>query len=265
MTKVETEHSSGKGWLDAQTPPLSRIGLGTVAFGRTTGLKYKKPIVRPGDKALLELLATARKLGINLLDTATAYGDSQVRLGALIADDPYWVVMTKVGERHAGGRSTYDFSRDALEADLERARSELRRDTLDIVLLHSNGNDEPALMTGQALETLKRAQSTGVVRCIGASLKTTAGIEAAWAAEVDLLMLTLNKTEPELAPRIRESDARGIRVVIKKPLASGTLTTDSLGWVASQPGVSSVIVGTLNPDHLRANVAAVNRALSDAG
>jgi aryl-alcohol dehydrogenase-like predicted oxidoreductase len=45
---------------------------------------------------------------------------------------------------------------------------------------------------------------------------------------------------------------------VKKALASGHAGMDSLRYAASRPGVSSVIVGTLNPDHLRENAEAVS-------
>ena len=70
--------------------------------------------------------------------------------------------------------------------------------------------------------------------------------------------MTLSQQEDALAPWIERSAARELRVVVKKPLASGALTAASLGWVAAQPGVSNIVVGTLNPEHLRANAAAVS-------
>ena len=60
------------------------LGLGTVKFGRDQGLKYPRGFTIPDDRAVRALLDLARDLGINLLDTAPAYGDSEARLGRLL-------------------------------------------------------------------------------------------------------------------------------------------------------------------------------------
>jgi len=77
-------------------------------------------------------------------------------------------------------------------------------------------------------------------------------------------MLTYNLLQREELPVIRAAAAAGKGVLIKKGLCSGhldpTAPTDpvraALHLILAEPGVSSVVVGTLNPAHLRANVAA---------
>ena len=60
------------------------------------------------------LLDRARALGINLLDTAPAYGTSEARLGKLLAGERAdWILCTKVGESFDGRISTHDFSPEA--------------------------------------------------------------------------------------------------------------------------------------------------------
>ena len=56
----------------------------------------------------------------------------------------------------------------------------------------------------------------------------------------------------------------GCGVLLKKALASGhaaATVEDNLRFALASPAVSSVIVGTINPAHLRANVAAANAVL----
>ena len=55
---------------------VSALGLGTVKIGRDKGVKYPNGFTIPDDKAVSDLLAQARDLGINLIDTAPAYGSS---------------------------------------------------------------------------------------------------------------------------------------------------------------------------------------------
>jgi len=56
---------------------VSPIGLGTVKFGRNTDVKYPSAFALPDDRQLAALLDVAAECGINLLDTAPAYGASK--------------------------------------------------------------------------------------------------------------------------------------------------------------------------------------------
>ena len=76
----------------------SCLGLGTVKFGRNQEVKYPKTFSIPSDKQLEGLLDEARELGINLLDTAPAYGSSEQRIGQILTDRSNWILCTKVGE-----------------------------------------------------------------------------------------------------------------------------------------------------------------------
>ena len=51
---------------------VSVLGLGTVKFGRSLGVKYPNPFAIPDDRQLLNILDCAADIGINLLDTAPA-------------------------------------------------------------------------------------------------------------------------------------------------------------------------------------------------
>ncbi|MFT3683997.1 MAG: aldo/keto reductase [Phycisphaerales bacterium] len=78
---------------------ISPIGLGTVKLGRDTGLKYATTPRIPTDDEALALLRTARELGVNLIDTAPAYGVAEERLGSLL----YQVApRDRVGHLHQG-------------------------------------------------------------------------------------------------------------------------------------------------------------------
>ena len=53
---------------------VSCLGLGTVKFGRNKVVKYPREFSLPSDDEVSALLELANGLGINLLDTAPAYG-----------------------------------------------------------------------------------------------------------------------------------------------------------------------------------------------
>lgn len=246
---------------------LSIVGLGTVKFGRDTGVKYPGSVRIPTDQEASALLTAAEGLGVNVLDTAPAYGNSEDRLGRLLEARTHpWFLVTKAGEAWDGTKSTFDFSESAIRASIERSRSRLNVQSLGCVLLHSDGAAEQheSGFAG-AIRALEQARSAGMVRTIGASLKTVAGADRAirWA---DVLMLEFG-SEPEFADVAGRASDRGIGILAKKALASGHL--DKLGpdpvrtamkRTLSIPGVCSVIVGTTNVKHLRENVDAAARA-----
>ena len=240
---------------------VSVLGLGTVKLGRNQGVKYPRDFVLPDDAAVRELLACAADLGINLIDTAPAYGSSEQRLGKLLPGPrERWVLCTKVGEEFAGGKSHHDFSPAAVRESVERSLRRLRTDWLDLVLVHSDGNDLDLIAHSGALETLAELKRAGKLRAFGMSTKTLAG--GLRAAECcDLLMVTWNLADESQLPVIDRCHQLGTGVLIKKALASGHAATGgdpvraAFTRLLGHPGVASLVVGTIDPAHLRANVA----------
>jgi aryl-alcohol dehydrogenase-like predicted oxidoreductase len=112
------------------------------------------------DKAdrILELLF---EHGINHIDTAAAYGDSELRVGAWMKQHrDRFFLATKTGDRTA----------EAARASIERSRERLGVDTLDLVQLHNLVDEaewRTALGPGGALEALVEARDAGIVRFIG--------------------------------------------------------------------------------------------------
>lgn len=245
------------------------LGLGTVKFGRNQGVKYPRPFALPSDREALALLELAWDLGINLLDTAPAYGVSEERLGRLLRRCRRdWVIATKVGEEFQDGVSRFDFSAAATRASVERSLRRLEVEVLDVVLIHSSGDDLAILEREDVLPTLRELQQAGLVRAVGMSSKTVGG--GLRAVECcDLVMVTCNPDQLEELSVIRAARSAGKGVLIKKALLGGHLdrVTDddpvlaALRLIHAEPGASSVVVGTLNPVHLRANATATERAL----
>jgi aryl-alcohol dehydrogenase-like predicted oxidoreductase len=249
---------------------VSALGLGTVKIGRNTGVKYPggEGFALPDDAAVLALLATARELGINLLDTAPAYGSSEERLGRLMGRRDDWVLCSKTGEIFEDGQSRYDYSAAHTRASIEASLHRLRAGHLDLVLIHSDGDDERILTQTPVVETLCALREQGKVRALGMSTKTVAGGLRA-VRELDVVMVTHNLAyQGELAV-LEAARAAGKGVFIKKGLNSGHLAlapgadpvAEALRFVFATPAVSSVIVGTLNPAHLRHNAQALAAVL----
>ncbi|MFT5691263.1 MAG: aryl-alcohol dehydrogenase-like predicted oxidoreductase [Oceanicoccus sp.] len=248
---------------------VSPIGLGTVKLGRNKGVKYPESFVIPDDKVAGELIGTAKDFGINLIDTAPSYGNSEERLGKLLAHQRKdWIICSKVGEEYDGVSSFFDFSAKHTRLSVERSLQRLRTDYVDIILIHSDGNDLDILHQHEALEELQKLKQEGLIRAYGMSTKTAeGGVQAAAATDAVMVSYNLEYRKEESVIKYCEQQNKGL--LIKKAFASGHLSTmgedpvqKSMDFIFSHKGISSVIVGTINTKHLEQNVTAVNRALS---
>jgi aryl-alcohol dehydrogenase-like predicted oxidoreductase len=246
---------------------VSILGLGTVKFGRNTQVAYPQPFELPSDKAIVELLARARDLGINLIDTAPAYGFSEERLGGLLKKQRHdWVISTKVGEEFSDQGSYFDFSALSVKRSIERSLQRLKTDYVDIVLVHSNGEDEKIINENPVFQTLEALKIAGLIRAFGMSTKTVAGGLLA-VERSDVVMVTHNPTYQAEQEVIAYAHQKNKGVFIKKALVSGHLqkitgidpVLAAMQCVFQEPGVSSVIVGTINPLHLQHNVQCVEQ------
>ena len=247
---------------------VSVLGLGTVKLGRDQEVKYPRGFKIPDDAAVRDLLALTRELGINFIDTAPAYGNSEERLGQLMDNPNDWVIMTKVGEIFEHGKSSFDFSANQARMSVERSLKRLKRESVDIVLVHSDGNDMHIIENEGVLPELQKMKEEGLLRAYGMSTKTTEG--GMWIVEnTDVVMATLNLSDDHDLPVIARAHELNKGVVIKKGLQSGHTDKSAGGagverafeYIFSHAGVSSMIVGTINPEHLSENVAVTNRVI----
>ncbi len=251
------------GQTDIQVSPL---GLGTVKFGRDQQVKYPWSFKIPDDQAIRELLSLSRELGINLLDTAPAYGTSEERLGQLLPNRQEWVIVSKVGEAFEQGQSHFDFSAKTTRKTIETSLRKLNTDYLDVVLVHSDGNDQFVIEQTDVIETLQRLKQEGHIRAIGLSTKTTEG--GLWTVEhTDVIMATRNTTDNTDDPVLDRALELNKGVVIKKGLQSGHVDAkaggggieEALNYVFSHQAVSCLIAGTINPEHLMQNARIVEQ------
>jgi len=235
---------------------VSPIALGTTKLGRNTDVKYPEPFALPSDEQAHDLLQRCLRLGVNLIDTAPAYGECEQRLGPFVAANRgRLVICTKCGERYEHGRSSYDFSAPALTASVDESLRRLRTDHIDILILHSNGEDIEILTRTDALQALVRFKKAGKIRAAGISAKTAAGIIEA-SRTLDVVMAPFSRTDSSLAEALKEAHARGLGVLAIKGLSSGHLEAGpAIEFVLRQPFIDALILGTINPVHLADAVA----------
>jgi aryl-alcohol dehydrogenase-like predicted oxidoreductase len=136
--------------------PVGRTGhLSSVTlFG---GAALARASQDEADRALEVLL----RRGVNHIDTAARYGDSELRIGPWMARHRKdFFLATKTGSR--AGTDARD--------DIHRSLERLRVDHVDLIQLHSLGHPDDwdqAMAPGGALEACVRAREDGLVRFIG--------------------------------------------------------------------------------------------------
>ena len=108
-----------------------------------------------------QILATLLEFGVNHIDTAASYGDSELRIAPWMpAHRGRFFLATKTGERTG----------DGARASLERSLTRLGVDSVDLIQLHNLVEPdewEVAHGPGGAVEALSRARDEGLVRFIG--------------------------------------------------------------------------------------------------
>ena len=246
------------GQTGISVPPL---GFGAFKIGRNQGVKYPTSYDLPDEPAVKHLLNSVLDIGCSLIDTAPAYGLSEARIGRAIGHRRHeFTLSTKVGETFENGESTFDFSSDGVTKSLERSLRNLKTDVLDIVFIHSNGNDLQIQTETETVSILQDFRSRGLIRAIGLSGKTVEGAMMAlsWA---DLLMVEYHLQDSGHSTVIERAAEKGVAIFVKKGLYSGKLAAEeSIRFVLDHQGVTSLIVGGLDLDHFRQNWITANES-----
>jgi aryl-alcohol dehydrogenase-like predicted oxidoreductase len=238
---------------------VSRLGLGTVKFGRNQGVKYPQGFELPSDEFLHDFLNIAKSLGVNMIDTAPAYGKSEERLGHLLKGQRGdWVIIGKAGEEFENGQSSYNFTSDHFEKSLERSLKRLNTDYIDALLIHSDGDDTDILRNDALIRKMHDFKDQGLVKAIGASTKTAkGGVKCLELMDICMAMYTQDYQDEK--PVLDYAAENHKSVILKKVLSSGHNSNieDAMKFAFAHKGTSSVIIGTINPHHLKQNVSAI--------
>jgi predicted aldo/keto reductase-like oxidoreductase len=214
---------------------VSRVGMGGI------------PIQRPTEDEAIKIIHRALELGINFIDTAAGYGDSEARIGkalaALVSRRDQVIIATKSGRT----------GKAEAEAELERSLNRLQTDYIDIWQLHNISTAEKyAQVTGPggSLEAAREALQAGNIRHIGlSSHNLDIAIKAVKSGLFEVIQFPFNYVtrEPadELIPLAKELDVGFIGM---KPFAGGMLGDANLSIkyvlqfdsVVPDPGIQKV-------------------------
>jgi aryl-alcohol dehydrogenase-like predicted oxidoreductase len=294
-------------WLGSTGVKISRVALGTMAFGGDAD-----------DQTAAMIWRAARDAGVNLIDTADVYneGRSEEVVGRLMRGERDQIVLATKAyfamgkDPNARGSSRYHLVR-AVEASLRR----LATDRIDVFYLHRFDDVTALDETLRALDDLVRSGKILYPACSNFAAWQVAhalGLQRAahqapFVAIQPMYNLAKRQVEVEILPMAQRL---GLAVIPYGPTGGGLFTgkysashapaqgrlvdnkmyntryagtyelaerfvalaaelghhpaTLAVAWVASHPGVTSVLIGGRNVDQLAPTLAAIELALDEA-
>ncbi len=200
------------------------LGLGTAQFGADYGISNARGRV---PKAEVErILRMAANSGVDALDTAPAYGESEATLGAVLWDGHPFRIVTKVAALSVReiGRNDAALVRDAFKRSLERMR---QKSVHGLLLHHAADVMKPG---GEWLaEALLQLRSEGLVKKIGASFYSAADIRGISDRMIlEIAQVPVNLVDQRLLSdgSLAELHARGVEVHARSVFLQGLLLMD---------------------------------------
>jgi aryl-alcohol dehydrogenase-like predicted oxidoreductase len=274
---------------------VSALALGTVELGMDYGIQAPGHFGRPPEAEAIRLVHAALDAGINLIDTARAYGESEAVLGkALLERRSQVVLATKVGVHQPDGAlPAAHLLRQQMLHSLETSLCLLQTDYVDIWQIHNV--DEAVLARGAEIaELFAEVRRSGKVRWFGGSFYGAQLPEQALAQQIfDVLQVTYSVFDQRLADRVLPlAQANQVGVLVRSVLLKGALTERAdhlpdhleplrarsrrfrelvadaagglsaaqaaLAFALAHPQIGSVLVGLRSLDELQTNLAALD-------
>jgi len=235
---------------------ISVIGLGSI----------KLPLISRKECEIL--LNKAIDGGINFVDTADCYGDSEEKIGrALERRRKEFYLCTKIDERDGIG----------VRKKLERCLRRLRTDWIDLILFHDlRGSEYDRIFHTGGLETLERARKEGKILEIGISIHNSLPMmrKAIESGVFSVLMVAYSAFDEDrlAADLLPMAHRMGVGLIAMKPLAGGRLAESpslpghkrfirgeslaqvSIRYVLSNPNITCAIPGMTELYELNENL-----------
>jgi len=272
---------------------LGRTGLEVTMLGYGAMELRGAPRGRDISEGQAEIILNAvLDAGINYIDTSIDYGVSEERIGHYIGHrrDEYFLASKcgcLVGAPPAprGERSPHVFTRENITGGVEQSLKRMKTDHLDVVQFHSSPSAQ-TLEDNGAVEVLVDLKSAGKVRYIGMSATFPHLKDHIAMGIFDVFQIPYSAVEREHETAIAAASAAGAGIVIRGGAAKGAPAPDKhaglqwerwqqagldevlqdmspvefvLRFTFSHPDMDTTIVGTVNPAHLEANLAALRK------
>ena len=194
---------------------FSRLMLGTVQFGLNYGINNTQG--KPSLDKVKAILRAAADGGINVLDTARNYGDSEEVLGQALSEcglEKHFYIVSKVKlfPEDIKPSESSDWGKNSILTSLKY----LRRDTLDGLLLH---NEKDRGYFGE----LQMALDNNWSRRIGASLDSLGGSPESFTRQLEMVQIPGNVLDRRFRNTAQEIKSRGGSVFVRSVYLQGLL------------------------------------------
>ncbi len=262
---------------------ISRLGLGTVQFGQDYGFTKMKTAAEAA-----AVLSAAEKSGVNILDTAPDYGDSEEKIGSYLSgrrDDPFFL-CTKIAKMAPEILS--DPRKAAAHVRLSAERSLKKLNASRLLVLQTHQAEDADLLQDAFWNAVRELREEKIFHFFGISVYDSAAVKDIifrYGDAVDFIQLPFNPlqerfysmrnllTEKNIAVMSRSAFLRGVLASSERPAQSGGVAEDrrviegdakqmglslaeySLLYSLAQPWIKTTIVGVDTPQELAANTA----------
>lgn len=279
-----------------KTNTLGKTGLKVSCLGVGQAERMDLQVTKSNIDEVGAVLGTALDRGINFIDTAACYGNSEELIGHAIGHRRSdYILATKCG--HVSGtfnsQEGLAWTADTITHSIERSLIRLKTDYLDLVQLHSC--DVSILENMEVIEALLNAKRLGKTRFVGYSGDNEAALWAVNSGMFDTLQTSFNIVDQYARIKLfGPAKAKNMGIIIKRPIANmawgatnvpskyaseyfdraqvmsaiGSIPEASsdhlltaMGFVFDHSDVDTVIVGTQNQAHMKTNIALVEDEL----
>jgi len=248
---------------------VHRLGFGAMRLPGVRG--------EPHPGAARELLREALRLGVDLIDTAHAYGRSEELIAEALHPYPEGLVIATKGGLRRGGHP--DGRPERLRADCEASLRRLRLDTIDLWQLH---RIDPEIPIEEQFGAIRELRGEGKIRFVGVSEVSVDELRRArQLVDIATVQNRFNLVEDAAGDVLTACEADGLGFLPWAPIGMGDLLGSSgalasvatrhgatqaqtaLAWLLQRSPAVLPIPGTGSLEHLRENVNAALIELSE--
>ena len=243
------------------------------------------------EETVERLINGALDAGLNVIDTAECYVDSEEKIGKVVSRrrNEYFL-FTKCGHDKEGDH----WNPKKMEEQIDRSLKRLQTDRVDLLQLHSCTEEQ--LRQGDVIQVIQQARDAGKTRFIGYSGDGQAALYAVQSGVFDTLQISVSIADQEALDLVLPfAQAKGIGVIAKRPIAnaiwkesskpaeyyqpywerlhqldydflrtnSGQDVATALRFTLSGEGVHTAIVGTTKPERWKQNAELLQAGLLD--
>ncbi|WP_350342705.1 aldo/keto reductase [Proteinivorax tanatarense] len=214
------------------------------------------PIQRISPEQTMEVIAKAKELGVNFIDSAQGYTDSEKKIGQAIKNHKdYWVLASKAPAK----------DEKSMEEAIQQSLESFGRDYIDLYQLHlvsSEGDlNERLDPDNGAINALVKAQEKGYIGHIGITGHRPEILEKALDVyPFASVQAPYNFLETQSEDLLKKATNKGVATIIMKPMAGGALSspTASIKYILQKDFVTVAIPGMESIEQVIENVNATN-------